>query len=371
MIRIAVTGVGVVTGAVTGGWAEITAYLDDRACGDRACGAPGSVVAGSASPALPAGGLSQARVAADPATTVEPAALAALVDEGEARRLSRACQFAVAAGRIALADAGLDAAGGLGLVIGTEFGDLRSTIGFVDGYLSRGPQGLSALLFPNTVMNTMAATTAIAVRARELSLTLNAPTVAGELAIARAAAAVRSGRVDAALAGGVDELNPLLVNILDEMGAGAEARGEGAGFVVLESLPAARARGARILGEIAGAAWRALAARPYGIGRGTGSRAIAAALEQAATQPGAIGRVFASTSGDEPRDRWEDALLDAALAPHRPPRAAMSALVGRHSGAAALSLAAAVRSAGDGAPALVHAVARGGTHVALVVRTLT
>lgn len=365
MTRVAVTGVGVVTGGVTGGWERVSAYLHDRACG-----APGSVVAGSASPAFPAGGLSEVRVVAKPATTVEPAALAALIDEGEARRLSRVCQLAVAAGRIALADAGLDAAGGLGLVIGTEFGDLRSTIGFVDGYLSRGPQGLSALLFPNTVMNTMAATTAIAVRARELSLTLNAPTVAGELAIARAAAAVRSGRVDAALAGGVDELNPLLTAVLDEMGGGTEARGEGAGFVVLESLPAARARGARILGEIAGAAWRALAARPYGIGRGTDSRAIAAALEEAATKPSAIGRVHVSANGDAPRDRWEEALLDAALAPHRPPRAPVSALGGRHSGIAALSLAAALRSARDGAPALVHAVARGGTHVAMVVRTL-
>lgn len=371
MTRVVVTGVGVVTGAVTGGWESVSAYLADRACGDRACGAPGAVVAGSASPAWAAGGLRRVGVASDPATIIEPAALAALIEEGEARRLSRACQLAVAAGRIALDGAGLDPAGGLGLVIGTEFGDLRSTIGFVDGYLSRGPQGLSALLFPNTVMNTMAATTAIAVSARKLSLTLNAPTVAGELAIARAAAAVRSGRVDAALAGGVDELNPLLVEVLDEMGAGAEARGEGAGFVVLESHPAAHSRGARILGEIAGAAWRALAARPYGIGRGTGSRAIAAALEQAATPPGAIGRVFASASGDEPRDRWEDALLDAALAPHRPPRTAMNAVVGRHSGAAALSLAAALRSAGDGAPALVHGVARGGTHVALVIRALT
>src|SRR5229473_1903515 len=123
--------------------------------------------------------------------------LAGLIEQDEARRLSRVCQLAVAAGRLALADAGREGADGLGMIVGTEFGDLASTLGFVDGFLRRGPQGLSALLFPNTVMNAMAATATIAVRARELSLTLNAPTVAGELAVACAAALIRAGRVEA------------------------------------------------------------------------------------------------------------------------------------------------------------------------------
>ncbi len=343
---VVITGVGAVTGVVTGGRERIA-----------------TIVAGTAGPARTAGGLIQTRVADD--------ALANLIEPTEGRRLSRVCQLSVAASRLALADAGLEPARGLGLVIGTEFGDLRSTIAFVDGYLRSGRQGLSALLFPNTVMNTMAATTAIAVRARELSLTLNAPTVAGELAIARAAAAVRSGRVDAVLAGGVDEVDPLLEQVLGEMGAGAELRGEGAGFVVLESWESARGRGAHVLGEIAGMAWRALPARPYGVGRRTTSRAIAAALGEAGAQPGDIDCVYASASGDGPRDRWEEALLETALAPHRPRRASLSLAAGRHSGVAALSLAAAARGAAEGAPALVHAIARGGTHVALVVRSHT
>src|SRR2546428_13990378 len=157
----------------------------------------------------------------------------------EPRRLSRVCQFAVAAARLALAEASLDARGGMALLIGTEFGDMVSTIAFVDGYLRRGPVGLSALLFPHTVMNTMAAATAIAVSARDLSLTLNVPTVAGELAIARAAMAVRTGRIGVCLAGGADEPPALVLDALREAGAGTEVRGEGAGFVVLEALDAA------------------------------------------------------------------------------------------------------------------------------------
>src|SRR5256885_489504 len=231
MARVVVTGVGVVTGAVTGGREQVRAFL-------ASSGAPALRIPGSA--------------------------LLGLVDEGEARRLSRVCQLSVAAARIALADAGLgpDPCPGLGLVIGAEFGDLRSTIEFVNGYLCRGPGGLSALLFPNTVMNTMAATTAIAVAARGLSLTLNAPTV-----------------------------------------------------------------------------------------------------------PGDLGRVWISASGDGPRDRWEQALLEASLRPARPPQTALGSRVGRHSGLGALAVAASALDSSSRGPALVHAIARGGSHVAMVVRS--
>jgi hypothetical protein len=109
--------------------------------------------------------------------------------------------MAVAAARRALADAGRDGDDGLGMVVGSELGDLASTITFVDGYLRRGPQGLSALLFPNTVMNTMAATTIAVTRA---PLTLNAPNVAGETLVRAAgssgpaawAVLARRGRID-------------------------------------------------------------------------------------------------------------------------------------------------------------------------------
>ena len=290
-----------------------------------------------------------------------------LADESEARRLSRICQLTVAAGRRALADAGLDAHGGLAVMVGTEFGDMVSTISFVDGYLGRGPGGLSALLFPHAVMNTMAATTAIAVSAKGLSLTLSALTVAGELAIARAASAIRAGRVGACLAGGADEPAPLVMSALREAGAAPELRAAGAGFVVLETFDGARERGARILGEIAGAAWRAVPARPHRIGSTASSRAIAAALTEAGASAAEVGRVYTSANGDGPREEWERALVDAALAPHRLTHRSLSVPTGRHSGLAAHSVATAASEGGDKL-ALVHAVARGGNQVAILVR---
>jgi 3-oxoacyl-[acyl-carrier-protein] synthase II len=316
--------------------------------------------------------------AARPVVRLPEGTLERLIDAGEARRLARVCQLTVAAARLALDEAGVDPVGGLGLVVGSELGDFTSTIAFADGYLARGPAGLSALLFPNTVMNTMAANAAIAVAARELSLTLNAPTVAGELAVARAAAAVASGRVDAVLAGGVDELGPLVAEMLDALGDGG-MRGEGATCLVLEAEDVARARGATVLGRIAGAAWHSLPARPWGVGRRVASRAIAQALARAGRA--APGWLYVSASGDARRDDWEAGVLAAALGPVPLPARSLAPRVGHHAGLGVLHVAAAAWSArtgllpgpgGDAAAGatgcgLVHGLGRGGGHVALIV----
>lgn len=350
MRRVVVTGVGVVSAAVTGDSAALGAFL----------AAPRAVA-----PALGAG------------------ALGALIDPGEARRLSRVCQMTIGAARLALRESRLDPARGLGLVVGTEFGDLVSTHAFADGFLERGPAGLSALLFPNTVMNTMVATTAIAVGAREMALTLNTPTVAGELAVARAAAAVAAGRVPAVLAGGVDELDPVVERELAAFGLGGERRGEGAAFLVLEPRPAALARGATILGEIRAATWRALPARPWRVGRARRSRAVADALAAAGSTAADLGWIYGSASGDPARARWEAAVLAEALGANAPPVSALARSLGHHAGLGVMRVAAAAWTARSGLlPAagealdvarvrpgrgLVHALARGGTHVALVV----
>jgi 3-oxoacyl-[acyl-carrier-protein] synthase II len=309
---------------------------------------------------------------------VDDAAIAGLLDDSEERRLSRICRFAVVAARLALRDARRETAEGLGLVLGSEHGDFRSTIAFADGYLDAGPAGLSALLFPSTVMDTMSAAATIAVAAREACLTLNAPTVAGHLAVAQAAAAVASGRLPAALAGGVDEIVDLVQEGLDAFEPSV-LRGEGAAFAVLEPLESARARGAPVLGEVMAAAWRALPARPGGVGRLAAAPAIAAALVQAGVPAGRLGFVYTALNGDAPRDAWEAAVVGNGLSARVPPGAALAPGLGQQAALGPLALAAAAWTARTGrlpgdagpvaawCPGLVHALARGGNEVAVVV----
>jgi 3-oxoacyl-[acyl-carrier-protein] synthase II len=349
--RVVITGVGAVTAVVSGG---------------------ADAVAHAIAAAIPADGERVDR------------ALAQLVDAAEARRLSRVSQLTLAAGRLALDDAGLPVQGGglgvrraegapvccgahmfndgLGIVLGTELGDLRSTIGFADGFLSRGPAGLSPLLFPNTVMNTMAAATAIALSARDLSLTLNAPTVAGEMAVIRAAAAVAAGRAPALLAGGVDEVDPAVAAVLEEAGGWFAVRGEGSAFVVLESLESARARSARILGEILSTASAALPASPHGVGRRATPYVVLRALANASVEAAALGAIYAGHNGDARRDAWETRILEAA-APGVPAAPSLARQFGQTSALGPLK----VLAAAGAPPTLVHGLARGGSEVAIVI----
>jgi len=105
-------------------------------------------------------------------------------------------------------------------------------------------------------------------------------------------------------------------------------------------------------------------------------------LRAAGAQPGDVGWVYASGSDDEPRDRWEEAVLGAAL-PGGPPVSSLGRLLGRHAGLGVLRVAAAAWTARSGllpvvngtahvarvrpGRGLVHGLARGGAHVALLV----
>jgi len=320
------------------------------------------------------------------AAEVEEAGFMALLDPDSVRRLSRICRMTLAACRLAVKEAGLEGGARLGLVVGSEHGDFRSGAEFFDGFLCRGPAGLSPMVFPSTVMNSMAAVASIAIGAKGSSVTLNQATVAGDLAVARAAALIADGRAEAVVAGGVDELfsdvylSLARLGALSPMGGGAPegcrpyapdhngpVLGEGATFLVLEEREVARARGATIRAEVLGAAWGGIPVAPNTAPAGRrDARAIAGrALGQAGVEAGSLTRCYGSGNGDPALDEWEIRLLAADGV--RDP-VSLAPIFGQHGGLGVLRVAAAALDARAGrAPALVHGIARGGCRTALVV----
>jgi 3-oxoacyl-[acyl-carrier-protein] synthase II len=402
--RVVVTGIGSVSALGAGGGATVGAALT------RGLPAIGPVRA------FPTDGCSS-RLGG------EVGDLTGYLQDGEARRLARASQLAVVAARLALADAGLQPGqlAAAGLVLGSHWGDFRSSESFALGFLERGILGLSPLVFPNTVMNAMAAQVAIAVGVRGPMLTLNEVDVAGELAVARGAALIASGRASAVLAGGSDELSPILYRELGRLRTMSQAEpgpegcrpfdrrasgtvlGEGATFLVLEAADAALARGAQVYGELTGAAWGNLPAPAHGFPapRRRDPRTVHRALAAAGVPCEAVGAAYLTGSGHPEQDACELDLVARALGvgAGRVRLTALTPLVGEHAGLGALRAAAAAlavagsgvsalpdlsepirrdlrfvtrptESRSDGAPetALVHGLARGGTHVALVLQ---
>jgi 3-oxoacyl-[acyl-carrier-protein] synthase II len=323
------------------------------------------------------------------AAEVDDAALAPLVDRDAARRLSRICRLALGACLLAVRDAAVAPGPGLGIVVGTEYGDFTSSRDFAQGFLRRGPAGLSPMIFPNTVMNTMASVAAIAIGAKAPSVTVNQATLAGDLAVARGARLIADGRAEAVVAGGVDELFHDVYQRLAEMGALSPMRsrapegcrpfaadhngpvlGEGATFLVLEERQAARARGARIMAEIAATAWGNVPTAPY---TGRPARADAGSpVARLVRGRGAasVARCYGAGNGDPAVDDWERALLGRELAGRDDlvPPVSLAPLFGQHGGLGALRVGAAALDAERGTPAvLVHGIARGGCRTALVV----
>ena len=371
--RVAVTGLGTVNASTAGGREALAGAL---ALGRSAIGPVRAFDTGAFA----------SRLAAE----VDEATLVSLIDRDAARRVSRICRLALAACQLAVRDADITGGPGLGMVVGTEYGDFTSSRDFAQGFLRRGPGGLSPMIFPNTVMNTMASIAAIAVGAKAPSITVNQATLAGDLALVRGTRMIKDGHATAVLAGGVDELFHDVYQRLSEMGAlspmhgalpegcrpfapdhNGPVLGEGATFLVLEEWEAARARGARVMAEITEVAWGNIPAAPH-TGRASrrdGSSPVSHMLRS--RDVASIARCYGAGNGDPAVDDWERALLGRDFEGARPdlvPPQSLAPLFGQHGGLGALRVgAAAIDAERGGASVLVHGIARGGCRTALVV----
>ncbi len=188
--------------------------------------------------------------------------------------MSPPARMAVAAARLALAEAGLDDPArhaATAVVVGTAFGPSSVTELLLRQILHLGPEQASPALFTESVASAAASQVALVWKARGPSLAVTQREASDLLALGEAARLVATGRAERALVLVVDEMTPLLHAVLDRFRALArpDADGverarpfdrdrsgvlaaEGATALVLEPLAAAEARGATPLFAVAG-----------------------------------------------------------------------------------------------------------------------
>ena len=257
----------------------------------------------------------------------------------EARRADRFTQFALAASKEALEDAGWDDGppGDPDLtacVIGTGIGGIGTLEAEHVVLQEQGPERISALSIPLLMANAASGVVAMKHNLRGQSFGTVSACAAGAHAIGMAERLIRYGDAEAVVTGGSEAaITPLATAAFKKMDALSDVgisrafdrrrdgfvMGEGAGILVLEEEEAAKARGARILGYLRGYASTSDAhhlTAPDPSGRGA-AKAIELALKDADIGPEDVVYVNAHGTSTPLNDRAETQAIKAALGEER------------------------------------------------------
>jgi 3-oxoacyl-[acyl-carrier-protein] synthase II len=293
----------------------------------------------------------------------------------DAGRMGRASQLAIAAARLALADAGLccklgdagdDGDAGdhceageparvvepaqAGVAMGTTSGEPREVERFDDRYLAGELDAVGAEFMTLYPCHMIAAHVARELGFAGINTMIPAACAAGNYALAHAVDVLRAGRAELMLAGGADAFSRITYAGFARLGAIAPERcqpfdrrrkgmipGEGAAVLVLEPVDAARRRGARIYAEVAGYglscdAHHMTAAHPEGDGA---VRAMSRALADAGLAPEQVSYISAHGTGTPTNDRLEAIAVGRVFgAGMRVPISSIKSMLGHTMGAA-------------------------------------
>ncbi len=176
----------------------------------------------------------------------------------------------------AIRDAGLEQAEvsheRTGIIMGSGGPSTRALVEAADIARAKGPKRVGPFAVPKAMSSTASATLATWFKIRGVNYSISSACATSNHCIGNASEIIRAGRQDIIFAGGCEELDWTLSVLFDAMGAMSSKYNEtpsrasraydrardgfviagGAGVLVLEELEHARARGARIYGEVAG-----------------------------------------------------------------------------------------------------------------------
>lgn len=287
------------------------------------------------------------------------------VGSKEVRRTDRATLLGLAAATDAIADAGVGGTDGgdgpatpadrRGVVAGSGVGGIRTLEDQVLQYAERGPTRTSPFLVPMMMANATAATVGIHHGWTGPNLSVTTACSTGANAIGEGARLIRDDMADIVVCGGTEaSVAPVSMAAFARMGAlsrnedpTAASRpfdvdrdgfvmGEGAGFMVLESLEHATERGATIHGEVLGYAMTCDAhhiTAPLDDGAGA-ARCMSLALKDAGLEAAAIGHVNAHGTSTPHNDSAEAAAIATVFGENSVPVTSTKGVTGHLIGAA-------------------------------------
>ncbi len=257
--------------------------------------------------------------------------------QGEIARMGRASQFAVAATRMALADAGLvlesEDSSRIAVCMGTTMGEPQILEqGIMAKYNNNNLEDAISPLLPRQYpCSVIPANVARSCNIKGQVIIIPTACAAGNYAIGYAFDLIRMGRADVVIAGGADPLSRIAFTGFNRLLATADtacrpfdknregmAVSEGAGVLIIESEEHAQRRNAPIYAEILGYglgcdAHKMTIPDPEGLG---GILAFQKALSASNIAPTDIDYVSAHGTGTGENDKCETMILKKVLGDH-------------------------------------------------------
>lgn len=248
-------------------------------------------------------------------------------DRADLAFFDRTTQMALTAAEEAAADAGLtldeEASLRAGVAIGTALIGFESIDNAYRAVFLEGKKRVHPFIVPRLMSNAGASHISIRHGLRGPSWTVSTACSSANHAIGQAYQAIRDGRADVMFTGGAEA--PLVFGVLKAWEGlrvmsreacrpfsktrSGMVQGEGAAVLVLEEMEAARARGARIWGEICGFGMTADASDIVTPNLDGAARAITAALDDAGMAAGEVGYINAHGTATAANDRTECAAI--------------------------------------------------------------
>lgn len=260
------------------------------------------------------------------------------MDKKSARRMEDFAQYAVVAAKEALEDSGLDMEKEdpfmVGCSVGCGIGSLQCVQKNYEKILTKGPNRVAPLMIPMLISNMAAGNISIQFGLKGKNINVVTACATGTHCIGEGFRSIQYGEADVMVAGGseaaITELgvagftglnalnttdDPKRASIPFDVDRGGFVMGEGAGILILEELEHAKARGAKIYGEVVGFgsssdAYHITSPAPGGEG---GARAMVSAIKDAGIKPEDIDYINAHGTSTHLNDSFETSAIKTAL----------------------------------------------------------